>query len=182
MYVTSGWAGWVFAYPEFGSPVNPFPTRGADYAHHLGGSPRFLDVALLQPWLLKASHHKTFPQQEFRKVTKFGIASSNVVGIICLPSWNRNNYLPKNLANSLSRAPPHDQTLHYDEHMLAATVLLFVDWLSSLHWTNLEFKTFLPTCQFINIYYSNIYQLFVWRRFRIFPNWSFKNGPSDSFT
>ena len=31
----SGWAGWALAYPEFGSPVNPIPTRGADYAHHI---------------------------------------------------------------------------------------------------------------------------------------------------
>jgi hypothetical protein len=40
----------------------------------------FLDVATA----LNGRLHTTFPQQEFRKVTKFGIVSSSVVGIICL--------------------------------------------------------------------------------------------------
>ena len=36
----SGWAGWAFAHPEFGSSVNPITTRGgADYAHHITASP-----------------------------------------------------------------------------------------------------------------------------------------------
>ena len=35
----SGWAGWALAHPEFGSSVNPITTRGADYAHHITGSP-----------------------------------------------------------------------------------------------------------------------------------------------
>ena len=30
----SGWAGWTLAHLEFGSSINPIPTRwGADYAH-----------------------------------------------------------------------------------------------------------------------------------------------------
>ena len=32
----SGWVGWAFAgfaHPEFGVSVNPFPTRGTDYAY-----------------------------------------------------------------------------------------------------------------------------------------------------
>ena len=28
------WAGWALAHPDFGSSVNPIPTKGADYAHH----------------------------------------------------------------------------------------------------------------------------------------------------
>ena len=35
----SGWARWALAHPEFGSSVNPIPTRGADYAHHITASP-----------------------------------------------------------------------------------------------------------------------------------------------
>ena len=35
----SGWAEWALAHPEFGSPVNPIPTRGADYAHHIIACP-----------------------------------------------------------------------------------------------------------------------------------------------
>ena len=35
----SGWAGWALAHPEFGSSVNPIPTRGADYAHHINTRP-----------------------------------------------------------------------------------------------------------------------------------------------
>ena len=35
----SGWAGWALAHQEFGSSVNPFTTRGADYAHHITASP-----------------------------------------------------------------------------------------------------------------------------------------------
>ena len=36
----SGWAGWALAHPEFGSLVNPIPTRrGADYAHHINACP-----------------------------------------------------------------------------------------------------------------------------------------------
>ena len=27
--------GWTLAHPEFGSSVNPIPTRGAVYAHHI---------------------------------------------------------------------------------------------------------------------------------------------------
>ena len=37
--VASGWAGWTLAHPEFGSSVNPIPTRGADYAHHITACP-----------------------------------------------------------------------------------------------------------------------------------------------
>ena len=35
----SGWAEWALAHPEFGSSVNPFTIRGADYAHHITASP-----------------------------------------------------------------------------------------------------------------------------------------------
>ena len=35
----SGWAGWTLAHPEFGISVNPIPTRGADYAHHITACP-----------------------------------------------------------------------------------------------------------------------------------------------
>ena len=36
----SGWAGWASAHLEFGSSVNPIPTRGgADYAHHITACP-----------------------------------------------------------------------------------------------------------------------------------------------
>ena len=35
----SGWAGWALAQPEFYSSVNPIPTRGADYAHHITACP-----------------------------------------------------------------------------------------------------------------------------------------------
>jgi len=35
----SGWTGWALAHPEFGSSVNPIPTRGADYAHHITDCP-----------------------------------------------------------------------------------------------------------------------------------------------
>ena len=37
----SGWAGWALAHPEFGSSVNPIPTRGggAEYAHHITACP-----------------------------------------------------------------------------------------------------------------------------------------------
>ena len=35
----SGWAGWALAHPEFGSLVNPIPSRGADYAHHITACP-----------------------------------------------------------------------------------------------------------------------------------------------
>ena len=35
----SGWAGWALAHPEFGTSVNPFTTRGADFAHHITASP-----------------------------------------------------------------------------------------------------------------------------------------------
>ena len=35
---TSGWAGWALAHPEFGSSVNPIPTRGAEYAHPITAS------------------------------------------------------------------------------------------------------------------------------------------------
>ena len=43
----SGWAGWDLAHPEFGSSVNPIPTRGGgDYAHHITASPpRFENLA-----------------------------------------------------------------------------------------------------------------------------------------
>ena len=37
--VASGWAGLALANPEFGSSVNPFTTRGADYAHLITASP-----------------------------------------------------------------------------------------------------------------------------------------------
>ena len=39
----SGWAGWALAQPEFGSSVNPFPTRGANYAHHNTACPPGLE-------------------------------------------------------------------------------------------------------------------------------------------
>ena len=35
----SGWAGWALAHPEFWSSVNPIPTRGTDYAHHITARP-----------------------------------------------------------------------------------------------------------------------------------------------
>ena len=35
----SGLAGWALAHPEFGSSVNPIPTREADYAHHITACP-----------------------------------------------------------------------------------------------------------------------------------------------
>ena len=35
----SGWAGKVFAHPEFGSWVNPITTKGADYAHRITACP-----------------------------------------------------------------------------------------------------------------------------------------------
>ena len=35
----SRWAGWVLAHPEFGSSVNPIPTRWADYVHHSTACP-----------------------------------------------------------------------------------------------------------------------------------------------
>ena len=36
--VVSGGAEGALAPPEFGSSVNPIPTRGADYAHHITAS------------------------------------------------------------------------------------------------------------------------------------------------
>ena len=36
--VVSGGAGGTLAPPEFGSHVNPIPTKGADYAHHITAS------------------------------------------------------------------------------------------------------------------------------------------------
>ena len=42
----SGWAGWALAHPEFGSSVKPYPTRRADYAHHVAAcSPGFKNIA-----------------------------------------------------------------------------------------------------------------------------------------
>ena len=38
-YAASGWAWWALAHPEFGVSVNPIPTRGADYAHHITACP-----------------------------------------------------------------------------------------------------------------------------------------------
>ena len=35
----SRWAEWALAHPEFGSSVNPTPSRGADYAHHSTACP-----------------------------------------------------------------------------------------------------------------------------------------------
>ena len=35
----SGWAGWALAHPEFGVSVNPIPTKGAGYAHHITAYP-----------------------------------------------------------------------------------------------------------------------------------------------
>jgi hypothetical protein len=35
----SRWAGWALAHLEFGRSVNPVPTRGADYAHHIIACP-----------------------------------------------------------------------------------------------------------------------------------------------
>ena len=32
MPLDSGWAGWALAHSEFGSSVDPIPTRGSDYA------------------------------------------------------------------------------------------------------------------------------------------------------
>ena len=37
--VASGWAGWALAHPEFGVSVNPIPTKGVDYAHHITACP-----------------------------------------------------------------------------------------------------------------------------------------------
>ena len=37
--VVSGVAGGTLAPPEFGCYVNPIPTRGADYAHHITACP-----------------------------------------------------------------------------------------------------------------------------------------------
>ena len=37
--VTSGWAVRALSHPKFGSSVNPIPTRGADYAHHITACP-----------------------------------------------------------------------------------------------------------------------------------------------
>ena len=36
--VVSGGAGGALAPPELGSSVNPIPTEGADYAHHITAS------------------------------------------------------------------------------------------------------------------------------------------------
>ena len=36
--VVSGGAGGTLAPPEFRRTVNPIPTKGADYAHHITGS------------------------------------------------------------------------------------------------------------------------------------------------
>ena len=36
--VISGGAGGILTTPEFGSSVNPIPTGGADYAHHITAS------------------------------------------------------------------------------------------------------------------------------------------------
>ena len=35
----SGWAKWAFAHQDFGISVNPIPTRGVDYAHHITACP-----------------------------------------------------------------------------------------------------------------------------------------------
>ena len=32
-------SGWALAHPEFGVSVNPIPTKGADYAHHITACP-----------------------------------------------------------------------------------------------------------------------------------------------
>ena len=37
--VVSGWAEWALAHPYFGRSVNPSPTKGTDYAHHITSSP-----------------------------------------------------------------------------------------------------------------------------------------------
>ena len=38
----SWWVGWALAHPELGVSVYPFPTREADYAHHITAClPRF---------------------------------------------------------------------------------------------------------------------------------------------
>ena len=47
----SGWAGWDLAHPEFGSSVNPTPSRGADYAHHITACPpRFGNLTASLNW------------------------------------------------------------------------------------------------------------------------------------
>ena len=37
--VASGWVRWAKAHPEFGTSVNPIPTKGADYAHQIAACP-----------------------------------------------------------------------------------------------------------------------------------------------
>ena len=49
----SGWTGWALAHPEFGSSVNPTPSRGADYAHHITACPpRFGNHTVSLNWTL----------------------------------------------------------------------------------------------------------------------------------
>ena len=39
MSLAGAWAGWALAHLEFGSSVNPIPSWGADYAHHITDCP-----------------------------------------------------------------------------------------------------------------------------------------------
>ena len=60
--VVSGGAGGALAPPELGSSVNPIPTEGADYAHHITASTlgfENLKTSLLPPASLREDPKKT---------------------------------------------------------------------------------------------------------------------------
>ena len=51
----SWWARWALAHPEFGSSVDPNPTRGADYAHRITACPPgFENLATSTAYLIRA--------------------------------------------------------------------------------------------------------------------------------
>jgi hypothetical protein len=55
----SGWAGWDLAHPEFGSSVEPIPTKRADYAHHITAFPPGFEN-LTASLIIKVSHQSNF--------------------------------------------------------------------------------------------------------------------------
>ena len=70
----SRWSGWALAHPEFGSSVNPIPSRGADYAHHSTACPpgfENLTVSLLKAHKIVVSSRFKFLAAHPKIVAKF---------------------------------------------------------------------------------------------------------------
>ena len=70
---SSGWAGCALAHPEFGNSVNPIPTRGADYAHHITACPpgfEILAASLLLSYLQKDANKDSATYKTVKNKTK----------------------------------------------------------------------------------------------------------------